>query len=480
MTDLKSYSRISAFELVAKVQRGEVSPVQTVQLAIDAASRTKSLNAFVELNEDMALEQAVRVRKRMADGEPLMLPGVPIAVKANICVSGMTCDCASGSLSGYRAPYDATAVRLLKDAGAVVVGTTNMDEFGMGSSSGYSIHGAVCNPFDTDLCAGGSSGGSAAVVSAGVVPLALGSDTGGSVRQPAALCGIHGLMLPYGSVSRKGLVAFASSLDQIGFLSRSPQDAELISKVVAKPDPQDASMFAGDEQRDFDPPEQHVRVTKTALSDAVEKGVRDVFGQFVGKLKADGWRITVTDEPYERDALSSYYVLAMSEAFTNLARYDGLRYGIPVEGREYRERVENFRTKYFGPEVKRRIMCGAHALSEGYYDRLYAKASKVRGALRKNLVELERRHGPLLTPTSPVLPFEHRLKAQKPSRMYECDLFTVFANLCGAGSASFPAGFSGKYPVGAMVTSCAGSEFLLRSCRQLARYGCMREPAVHA
>ena len=479
MIDLAEYSLTSACDLAQKVKDGHVCPERVVQLALQAAEKAEELNAFVEVNAESALNQAQRTQQRMKDGEELALGGVPVAVKANICVKGMLCDCASRVLEGYRAPYDSTVVRLLKDAGAVIIGTTNMDEFAMGSSSGYSSHGSVFNPFDTSLSPGGSSGGSAAAVSSGVVPVALGSDTGGSVRQPASMCGLYGLLLPYGSVSRNGLVAFASSLDQIGFLSRSTDDLHLIARIAAQPDAADHSMLDEADQLKLERPERSLLVPQAALSDAVDMRVRRVFERFVDKLRTDGWNITVADGPDMREALSAYYIVAMSEAFSNLARFDGLRFGRAGQGATYRETIDAVRTEGFGEEVKRRLVCGAYALSEGYYDKLYSKAVEARVNLREHLVQLEVRHGPILTPSSPLGAFEHSDLSEEPCRMYECDLFTVLANLCCAGSASIPAGLSDGCPVGAMFTSCGDKEDSLAMCRELSRYSELHTPQSH-
>ncbi|OIO10065.1 MAG: glutaminyl-tRNA synthase (glutamine-hydrolyzing) subunit A [Elusimicrobia bacterium CG1_02_63_36] len=411
-----------------------------------------ALNMFLSVDAEGALEAARAIDRRVAAGEdPGPLAGVPVALKDNLHAKGLPTTCGSKILGGYRAPYDADAVSRLRRAGAVIVGKTNLDEFAMGSSTENSAFGPTRNPWNPARVPGGSSGGSAAAVAAGCVPLALGSDTGGSIRQPAAFCGVVGLKPGYGSVSRYGLTAFASSLDQIGPLAASVDDAELCWRAIAGHDPKDSTSSP---ERPSAPSKESVagmriglprEYFQEGLSPGVEAAVRDA----VAALERAGAELREVSLPHTRYSLSVYYLIAPCEASSNLARFDGVRFGHRSGAAgTLDELYARTRGEGFGPEVKRRVMLGTYALSAGYYDAFYRKAQRVRSLIRGDFDAVFESVDLIATPTAPTTAFAFGEKTRDPLSMYLSDIYTLACNLAGHCGISVPCGLSDGLPVG--------------------------------
>jgi aspartyl-tRNA(Asn)/glutamyl-tRNA(Gln) amidotransferase subunit A len=453
------------------VAAGRLDATDVCRAVLDRSEAVNGqLNAFNLVARDRALEQAAAVDRARAAGAGLgPLAGVPIALKDNLCVRGMRTTASSRILEHFVPPYDATVVRRLESAGAIVIGKTNCDEFAMGSSNENSAFGPVRNPWDTHHAPGGSSGGSAAAVAAGCVPLALGSDTGGSIRQPASFCGVVGLKPTYGRVSRFGLLAFASSLDQIGPFSRTVADAALALSVLAGADPAD-STSAREPVPDFaaaltgDVRGLRVGVPRAFVSEGVDPSVRAAFDSAIATLSNAGAAIVDIELPHARYSVPVYYLVCTAEASSNLARYDGVKYGY----RASLDRDDSLKTMYcrtrdqgFGAEVKRRIVLGTYVLSAGYYDAFYLKAQQVRTLLRRDYEQAFERVDTVAMPTSPVPPFRLGEKTDDPLQMYLADVFTVSANLAGLPAISIPCGFAGKLPIGFQLIGRAFDEATL-------------------
>ena len=452
----------SAAALADAVRRGERSARSLVEAALGGiAARDPELHAFLHVAADGARADADAVDEKVRAGEdPGPLAGVPVALKDNLCTRGIPTTCASRILEGWRPPYDATVVTRLRDAGAVVVGKTNLDEFAMGSSTENSCTGPTRHPMDPSRVPGGSSGGSAAAVGAGLVPLGLGSDTGGSVRQPAALCGVVGMKPTYGVVSRYGLVAFASSLDQIGPFARSVADAALLLEVIAGHDPKDStsldrpapevvrSLGAGVEGLRVGVCEELVADTAPDVSRRVREAAEE--------LAEAGALVEEVSVPEMRLGLSAYYLIAPAEASSNLARYDGVRYGLRVDAPDVAQMNTATRTAGFGPEVKRRIMLGTYALSAGYYGAYYGKAQRVRTLLIRAFDRVYEQFDVLVGATAPTTAFAIGERVADPLAMYLSDVCTIPSNLSGhpAISVPFGAGDDGL-PVGVQVLAPA-------------------------
>ncbi|MEZ6319399.1 MAG: Asp-tRNA(Asn)/Glu-tRNA(Gln) amidotransferase subunit GatA [Phycisphaerales bacterium] len=464
-------------EIASAVAAKEATAESGVRASLDAiGARDGELHAFLQVFGDHAIEQANILDARLAAGEDVgALAGVPIAVKDNICTREGRTTCASRMLERYRSPFDATAVTRLERAGAVIVGKTNLDEFAMGSSCEHSAFGATCNPHDVTRVPGGSSGGSAAAVAAGMVPAALGSDTGGSVRQPASLCGVVGLKPTYGRVSRYGLVAFASSLDQIGVLAGSVADAAAVLEVIAGRDERDLTSATRD---DAGFSEEIWRgaagltfgVPAIARHESVHPETARVFAETVEKLRAAGARVVDVELPHAEHGVAAYYIVAPAEASSNLARFDGVRYGRRADigagsngGGTLDELYTRSRSEGFGHEVQRRIMLGTHVLSSGYHDAYYLNALRVRRRIKEDFdAVFASGVDAVLTPTCPSPAFKIGEKAGDPLALYLEDVFTVGANLAGVPAISVPAGMArvdGRdLPVGVQLVGRAFGE----------------------
>jgi len=455
----------TAIELAASIRSGERSAADVVEAHLGAIEASEpSIHAFNTVTADQARAAAAEVDRAIAAGEPVgPLAGVPIAVKDNLCTNGVATTCSSRILEGWVPPYDATVVQRLAAAGAITVGKTNLDEFAMGSSTENSAFGPTRNPVDLSRVPGGSSGGSAAAVAAGFAPLSLGSDTGGSIRQPAAFCGVVGVKPTYGLVSRYGLVAFASSLDQVGPFATTVADAALLLEVIAGHDPADATSIP-----------QPAPVISAHLDDGVA-GLRvglitELMGEGIAPdvaarvreaadaLAAAGATMEEVSVPAVTYGLSAYYLIAPAEASSNLARFDGVRYGLRVDAPTTHEMMVATRTAGFGPEVKRRIMLGTYALSAGYYDAFYGQAQKVRTLICRDFAAAYERFDVLLSPTTPTTAFE--LGAiEDPLTMYLNDICTIPTNLAGDAAMSVPFGTDASgLPVGVQVLAPALGE----------------------
>ena len=447
-----------ALEIAAGVRSGSLSAADVVEqhlAAIDA--REAEIHAFNLVMVEQARRRAVEIDSMVAAGrDPGPLAGVPVALKDNMCTRGVPTTCSSKILEGWKPPYDATIVTNLADAGAIVIGKTNLDEFAMGSSTENSAFGPTHNPHDASRVPGGSSGGSAAAVAAGFASIGLGSDTGGSIRQPAALCGVVGVKPTYGYVSRYGLIAFASSLDQIGPLTNTVADSALMLDVIGGHDPMDSTS---------------IPLSHPSLLDAIADGVE---GMRVGRiidlpegadadvlertelafdaLRDAGAKIVDVEVPAFTFGLTAYYLIAPAEASSNLARYDGVRYGLRVEAPDTNAMYGVTRAAGFGDEVKRRVMLGTYALSAGYYDAYYGKALKVRRLIHDEFERAYQHADVLLTPASPSVAFPFGAKGDNPLAMYLCDVYTIPANLSGHPGMSVPFGTGADgLPVGVQV-----------------------------
>ena len=453
-------SGTSAHEIAADVRAGRRRARDVVEEHLElVAAREPEIHAFNLVLADEARAAADAVDAKVAAGEdPGPLAGVPIALKDNLCTRGIPTTCSSKILEGWRPPYDATVVQRVAAAGAVTIGKTNLDEFAMGSSTENSAFGATRNPRDPSRVPGGSSGGSAAAVAAGFAPLALGSDTGGSIRQPAALCGTVGVKPTYGSVSRYGLVAFASSLDQIGPFASSVADAALLLDVIAGPDPLDSTSSPEPPRPVSDVLHDGVAGLRVGIIDelvdaeGVEPEVRDAVLRAAATLEAAGATVERVSVPSVIYGLSAYYLIAPAEASSNLARYDGVRYGLRVDGDDVAAMNARTRDAGFGPEVKRRIMLGTYALSAGYFDAYYGKAQRVRTLITRDFARAYEQFDALLSPTSPTVAFPLGAKADNPLAMYLSDICTIPTNLAGHAAASVPFG-TGRdgLPIGVQV-----------------------------
>ena len=463
----------SALEIRRAVIDRQRTAVDVCEEALGHLNRISGLNACITVAAERALKRAAELDRR-TDLASLPLAGVPIAVKDNICTRDLQTTAASRVLQRYVPPYDATVITRLEAAGAIVVAKTNCDEFAMGSSTEYSAFGAARNPWDSSRIAGGSSGGSAVTVAARAVPLALGSETGGSVRQPAALCGVTGLKPTYGRVSRYGLLAFASSLDQIGVFGTSARDVAAAFQLMAGPDERDAttaSVGVDDYPAACGRTVEGLRVGVPAslMADGVQQGVRRAFEESIGVLRDAGASVVEIDLPHSQYATATYAIVVMAEASSNLSRYDGVRYGSRVAGSTVNEMYGHTRA-LFGPEVKRRLMLGTFVLSAGYYDAYYRKAQQVQALIRRDYEEAFGQVDVVATPTSPTTAFPVGERVETPVQMYLADVFTASANLAGMPAISVPGGFSEGLPVGVQFTANAwGEGTLFRAAANLER-----------
>jgi aspartyl-tRNA(Asn)/glutamyl-tRNA(Gln) amidotransferase subunit A len=451
----------SVAELAAQLASGRTRSRELVERSfarLDALDG--ELRAFLSTRREAALAEADEADARRKRGVARsMLDGIPVALKDNIVQAGEPATCASKILEGYVSPFDATAVARLRAAGSVIVGRTNLDEFAMGSSTENSCAGPTRNPWDTGRSPGGSSGGSAAAVAAGIVPAAFGSDTGGSIRQPAALCGVVGMKPTYGRVSRYGLVAFASSLDQIGPFARSAEDCALLLEAIAGHDPNDSTSLpepAPSLARALDGDVSGLTLGVLREADGangVAPGVRARVGEAVAELERAGAKVREVSLPHTRFGIAAYYLIATAEASSNLARFDGVRYGrraSDVSG-GITALYERTRAEGFGAEVKRRILLGTYVLSAGYYDAYYRKAQQVRTLLRRDFEAAFERCDAIVLPTTPETAFRIGEKSSDPLALYLSDVFTVSANLAGLPGVSIPCGLDAGLPVGFQI-----------------------------
>jgi aspartyl-tRNA(Asn)/glutamyl-tRNA(Gln) amidotransferase subunit A len=451
-------------DLKLAMENGETTSFEIVSACLRRCDELNgALKAFIEIFEKDALAEAKKWDDARASGVELPpLAGIPVAVKDNILVKGKKATAGSKILSEYVAAYDSTVVERLKKAGAIILGRTNMDEFAMGSSNENSAYGPVKNPWDTNKVPGGSSGGSAVAVAAGLVPAALGSDTGGSVRQPAALCGVVGLKPTYGANSRYGLIALASSLDQIGVFAKTVEDVALVESVIGGHDPRDATSVKH-EMPKFEIADAHanglkIGIPKEYFLDEMDSEVRARVEEAKNVFADGGAEIVEISLPHTEYALAAYYVVMPCEASSNLARFDGIRYGKPAESNSLEERYVRTRSEGFGSEAKRRIMLGTYSLSAGYYDAYYKKALQVRAKVREDFDEAFKRVDLILTPTSPSVAWNIGEKFNDPLTMYLSDIYTVSVNLAGLPGLSLPCGFAHELPVGVQLIGKPFSE----------------------
>ncbi len=457
--------QLTIHEALTLLRRREISALELTQAVLDRIVAVDNhTKAYLTLTPEAACEQAGQADERRAAGNDGALLGVPVAIKDNICQEGVPTTCGSRILESFVPPYDASVVTCLRDAGAVLLGKTNLDEFAMGSSTENSAFFVSHNPWDLTRVPGGSSGGSAAAVSADEALGALGSDTGGSVRQPASLCGVVGLKPTYGRVSRYGLVAFASSLDQIGPIGKDVVDCALLLSVISGHDPRDSTsldMPVRDYTKALHPEIAGMRigVPREYFDAGTQPGVETAVRAAIQVLADLGADVDEVSLPHTAYALPVYYLLAPAEASANLARYDGVKYGYSVtDAPDIWEAYRRTRQHGFGSEVKRRIMLGTYALSAGYYDAYYLKAQKVRTLVKQDFDRAFEQFDVLVGPTSPTVAFEIGAKAQDPLQMYLSDVFTIPQNLAGICALSLPCGYADGLPVGLQISGPALGE----------------------
>jgi len=447
--------QLTLVELSAALGRGEFSSEELTRSCLERiAARDGELNSFISVTAEEALSSARAADRCIQAGGAGPLTGIPFANKDIFCTDGVRTSCGSRMLDNFIAPYDATVTQKLKDAGAVMVGKTNMDEFAMGSSNETSFYGPVKNPWDMDRVPGGSSGGSAAAVAARLVPVATGTDTGGSIRQPAALCGITGLKPTYGRVSRYGMIAFASSLDQGGPFARSAEDAAVMLAAMAGFDPRDSTSVdrpVEDYRAGLNDSLRGLRIglPKEYFGEGLDNGVAAAIEAALDQYKKLGASVVEISLPNSALSVPAYYVVAPAECSSNLSRFDGVRFGYRAEApRDLEDLYKRSRGEGFGAEVKRRIMIGTYALSAGYYDAYYLKAQQVRRLIREDFLRAFEQVDVIMGPTAPGTAFRLGEKADDPVTMYLSDIYTIAVNLAGLPGMSIPAGFAAGLPVG--------------------------------
>ncbi len=471
----------SAAEIAAAVRGGETTALEVLEAHLATVeSRDGELHAFNVVDREGALARAAQIdAQRAAEGPDGLGPlaGVPVALKDNICTRGLETTCSSRILAGFRPPYDATVVERLRSAGAIVIGKTNLDEFAMGSSTENSCSGPSRHPLDPSLVPGGSSGGSVVAVAAGMAPLALGSDTGGSIRQPAALCGVVGTKPTYGRISRYGLIAYASSLDQIGPVAANVADAARLMEVLMGHDAADSTSLQEPTPDLRAVLDRGVAGMRVGIVEEMNVGLApDIAARLaaaVEALRSAGAQIVSVSVPSVAYSLAAYYLVATAEASSNLARFDGVRYGLRVEGADINEMYVKTRSAGFGAEVKRRIMLGTYALSAGYYDAFYGRSQKVRSLLIRDFAAAYEKADVLLSPTSPSVAWPIGEKVDDPLQMYLSDVFTVPSNMAGDPAMSVPFGTGDRgLPVGIQVLAPAlGESVMFQVAAELERLG---------
>lgn len=451
-------------ELAAK----KISSVELTQMYLDRIKKfNKQLNSFITISEEQALKEAKQADELRTQGKAGVLTGIPIAQKDIFCTQGIKTSCGSKMLDNYISPYDATLIKKFKQAGTVLLGKTNMDEFAMGSSNENSFYGPVKNPWDLERVPGGSSGGSAAAVAAMLAPGATGTDTGGSIRQPAALCNITGLKPTYGRVSRYGMIAFASSLDQGGPMTRSAEDAALLLQCMAGFDEHDSTSVdkpVPDYRKALNDALQGKRIglPKEYFNQGLDNEIAKLIHAAVKEYEKMGATIHEINLPNTSLSIPAYYVIAPAECSSNLARYDGVRYGYRCDNpKDLEDMYKRSRSEAFGEEVKRRIMIGTYALSAGYYDAYYLKAQKIRGLIRQDFADAFKKVDIILGPTSPTVAFKIGEKTADPVSMYLSDIYTIAVNLAGLPGISIPVGFAHGLPAGMQLITNYFEEGLL-------------------
>ncbi len=477
---MTSFPWQSAFDIREQVASGATTAVDVTRAYLARAEELNpTLSCFLYVDHEGALAAAAQVDRAREAGEELgPLAGVPVAIKDNLCTRGVRTTCASKILGDYIPPYDAHVVEALRVSGAVILGKTNLDEFAMGSSNENSAFGNVHNPWNLDRAPGGSSGGSACATAAGLAALALGSDTGGSVRQPGAFCGITAIKPTYGRVSRYGLIAFASSLDQVGPMARSVREASLLLEVVAGHDERDATsanqkLGAYHAACGRGVNKLRVGVVREQLDDLQASDVRAAVETALQSLEEQGAKLVDVKLPHAKHAVSVYYLIAPAEASSNLARFDGIRYGLRVSGKDLAETYSETRGQGFGPEVRRRIMLGTYALSAGYYDAFYLRAQRVRTLIRRDYDAAFESCDVLCTPTTPTPAFGLGEKVSDPLEMYLADIFTLPPSLAGLPALSTPCGLSAEgLPVGLQIVAPPFDEERLCSAAQVVEDAC--------
>jgi aspartyl-tRNA(Asn)/glutamyl-tRNA(Gln) amidotransferase subunit A len=454
---------LTAVQLAERVQQGSLSAAEVTEQYLRRAEQFRGLNALLHVDAEGARARAAAIDEKRASGAKLgRLAGVPVVIKDNLCVRGVPTTCASKILAGYRPPYDAHVIERVLAEDGVLIAKANMDEFAMGSSNENSAFGPVKNPWNQAHAPGGSSGGSAAASAARLAPLTLGSDTGGSVRQPASFCGVTAIKPTYGRVSRYGLIAFASSLDQVGPITRTIGDSARLLSVVAGFDKRDATS-AQREVEDYEAALgqsiRGLRIGVVKLPAGNARSVEEAFAASLKVLSSAGAELVEIELPNLEYAVATYYVVATAEASSNLARFDGMRFGLRVRGNDLNETYGATRTQGFGPEVQRRIMLGTYALSSGYYEAYYLKAQKVRTLIAQDYARAFERCDVIATPTSPEPAFKLGEKSSDPLSMYLADIYTLPPSLAGLPALSTPAGFSAEgLPIGLQLTAPAFEE----------------------
>ena len=442
-------------ELASDLASKKISSVELTQHFLTRIKQhDKTLNSFITLTEEEALRNAKAADELLAAGKGGPLTGIPIAQKDIFCTDGIKTTCGSKMLDNFTAPYDATSVKKLKEAGTVLLGKTNMDEFAMGSSNETSFYGDVRNPWNHDHVPGGSSGGSAAAVAAGLACAATGTDTGGSIRQPASLCGITGIKPTYGRISRYGMIAYASSLDQGGPMTKSAEDAAIMLNAMSGFDENDstsADEAVPDFTKTLNDPIKGLRIglPKEYFSEGLNSDVAKVIEAAIKEYEKMGAVFSEISLPHSELSVPAYYVIAPAECSSNLARYDGVRFGYRCkDSKDLHDLYTRSRSEGFGSEIKRRIMVGTYVLSAGYYDAYYIKAQKIRNLIRQDFIEAYKNVDMILCPTAPTTAFKFGEKMSDPVSMYLSDIYTIAVNLAGLPGISIPAGFVNKLPVG--------------------------------
>ncbi|MBI4698062.1 MAG: Asp-tRNA(Asn)/Glu-tRNA(Gln) amidotransferase subunit GatA [Nitrospirae bacterium] len=449
---------LSIHEARTALDKGEISPVELTNALFKRIDSVEpKIKAYVTIAREHALARATDAEGRIKNGDRGLLLGISLAVKDNMCTDGIRTTCSSKILENFIPPYESTVTQKLKDQGFILIGKTNLDEFAMGSSTENSAFGRTHNPWDLETVPGGSSGGSAAAVASDMCIAALGSDTGGSIRQPASFCGVVGLKPTYGRVSRYGLVAFASSLDQIGPITKNVRDSAMLMNIISGHDPDDSTSapiavpdFTSGLGRDIKG--MRIGIPSEYFIEGIDKEVEESVKQAIRKLEALGAVPVEISLPHTGYAVAAYYIIATSEASSNLARYDGVKYGARTEGNDLLDMYMKTRAKGFGAEIKRRIILGTYSLSSGYYDAYYKKAQQVRTLIKQDFENAFKKADVIVTPTSPTPAFRSGEKTDDPLHMYLADIFTISVNLAGVPGISIPCGFSsGNLPIGLQI-----------------------------